>query len=368
MKIGLVFDDSLDSTDGVAQYVLALGDWLTSQGHKVHYLVGETHRTDLPNLHSLSRNVRVTFNGNKLGMPLPAPLKPIKKLLATEQFDVLHVMMPYSPLLAGRILHQAPASVRIVGTFHIAPYSGLATLGAKLLGIWCRPTLRRFNQVVSVSSAAKEFTRKTFGIDSKVVPNMFDYATFAGAKPMPDLQKPTIVFLGRLVARKGCQKLLEAAAQLAKNGQEFQLIVCGDGELRGQLENYVRANQLEKQVTFAGRVPEADKARYLASSDISVFPSSSGESFGIVLLEAMASGQAAVLGGDNPGYRTVLGGNPELLFPATDSQALAQKIMELLHNAKKQKELAAWGQQEAKKYDKAVVGPQILELYKMKGA
>ena len=72
MKIGLVFDDSLDSTDGVAQYVLALGDWLDDQGHEVHYLVGETHRTDLPNLHSLSRNVRVTFNGNKLGMPLPA--------------------------------------------------------------------------------------------------------------------------------------------------------------------------------------------------------------------------------------------------------------------------------------------------------
>ncbi len=364
MKIGLVFDDSLDSTDGVAQYVLALGDWLGGQGHEVHYLVGETHRTDLPNLHSLSRNVRVTFNGNKLGMPLPAPLFPIKKLLAKEQFDVLHIMMPYSPLLAGRILRLAPAQTKIVGTFHIAPYSTLATMGATMLGMWCRASLKRFDSIVSVSKAAQDFAVRTFGISSKVVPNMFDYATFAAAKPMPGLQRPTIVFLGRLVARKGCQTLLEATAELAQQGEKFQVIVCGDGELRRKLADYVAQNNLQNYVTFAGRVSEEDKARFLASSDISVFPSSSGESFGIVLLEAMASGSAAVLGGNNPGYKSVIGGHPALLFDAKNSHLLAKKLKDLLHDSAERNKLAAWGQVESKKYDKAVVGPQILKLYK----
>ncbi|MCA9326326.1 glycosyltransferase family 4 protein [Candidatus Saccharibacteria bacterium] len=362
MKIGLVFDDSLDSTDGVAQYLLSLADWLRGQGHEVHYLVGETHRADLPNLHSLSRNVRVTFNGNRLGMPLPASSAKLRQLLQEQQFDVLHVMLPYSPLMAGKLIKNAGPNTKIVGTFHIAPYSWLATLGSRLLGLWCRRQLAKFSAVVSVSSAAQEFARKTFGLHTRVVPNMFDYQYYASAKPFKE--RLQLVFLGRLVARKGCQTLLRAVNHLHKNGQNVRLTICGDGELRPSLEAYVKEHTLSRHVTFAGRVTEQDKARYFASSSLSIFPSSGGESFGIVLLEAMASGQAAVLGGNNPGYRTVLGGQSELLFPATDHLALANKITELLEDDSKRQKLAEWGKKESAKYDKNVVGPQLLKLYK----
>src|SRR5688572_33467442 len=128
LKVGLVLDGSLDKTDGVQQYVLILGKWLASEGHEVHYLVGETERTDLPNIHSLTRNVSVRFNKNRMSTPLPANLRPIRRLLQQEQFDVLHVQVPYSPVLAGRIIKAADARTAVVGTFHILPHSKFVTL------------------------------------------------------------------------------------------------------------------------------------------------------------------------------------------------------------------------------------------------
>src|SRR5487761_1271885 len=97
LKIGLVVDDTIDKPDGVQQYVLALGKWFTEQGHEVHYIVGESHRADLPNVHSIARNVAVTFNGNRLTIPLPVPRRKIRNLLDQLNLDVIHVQSPHSP-------------------------------------------------------------------------------------------------------------------------------------------------------------------------------------------------------------------------------------------------------------------------------
>src|ERR1039458_8447904 len=107
LKVGFVLDDSLDKTDGVQQYILSLGSWLKQQGHDVHYLVGETVRTDIPNVHSLSRNINARFNSNRMSTPLPASPARIRKLLEDVQFDVLHVQIPYSPFLAQQIIELA---------------------------------------------------------------------------------------------------------------------------------------------------------------------------------------------------------------------------------------------------------------------
>ena len=104
MKIGFVLDDTLDTADGVQQYVLLVGGWLKRQGHDVHYLVGHSTRKDVDNIHSLARNVRVSFNKNRLSVPLPASTRAIKNLLKAEKFDVLHIQMPFSPFLAGKII------------------------------------------------------------------------------------------------------------------------------------------------------------------------------------------------------------------------------------------------------------------------
>jgi phosphatidylinositol alpha-mannosyltransferase len=363
LKIGFVLDDSLDKTDGVQQYVLSLGEWLKSKGHTVHYLVSNTVRKDIGGVHSLGNNVSVKFNGNTVGTPLPVSKKRIHALLQAENYDVLHVQLPFSPFLAHKVIHLAPQNTVLVGTFHIMPISGLATLASRVLGIWTRRSWRKFHHIFSVSSAAQEFALKVFRVKSTVLPNVVDVSRFATAEPF-DKEAKTILFLGRLVPRKGCLTLLRAINSLQTDDSlpEFRVVICGKGELMATLKEYVRKNHL-KNVEFTGFITEADKPRYYATADISVFPSSGGESFGIVLLEAMVSGKAAVLAGDNAGYRAVLGQREQMIFDAKDADALAAKLKHLLANESERLTEAAWGKEFAKKFDVSVVGSELLKEY-----
>jgi len=339
-----------------------------SQGHEVHFLVGETKRTDIPNIHSLSQNIKVSFNGNRMSIPLGGSKRKIKALLAAEDFDVLHVQVPYHPLLAGRIIRAASPSTVVFGTFHVAPYSSLVTFATKLLAWWSRPSLKRFDAMVSVSTAAVGFVQQTYGIHTDVLPNVIDYQRFANGVAMPQYtdDKLTVLFLGRLVERKGCLTLLRAIAALQSDGNEYpqyRVVICGGGPLEASLKAYVEHQKLESIVEFAGRISEEDKPNYLASADIAAFPSSGGESFGIVLAEAMANGNTAVLGGDNPGYRSVLGARPEQLFSTKDPDELASKLADLLLHEDVRQQAASWGKQQAAQYDVETVGAELVNLY-----
>lgn len=366
LKIGFVLDTSLDPPDGVQQYILRLGEWMTAQGHEVHYLVGETKRTDIANVHSLSRNVTVTFNGNKMTIPLWAHRSKVKKLLVEQRFDVLHVQSPYHPLMAQYILRKSKTA-GIVSTFHILPYGGLAAFANRLLGLTLKPSLKKINTFLSVSSAAAEFQKETFGVDSRVLPNVFDYPRFANARPiLPETDAITILFLGRLVERKGCQYLLQALAGLdLATLPKIRVVVCGKGALLDELKLYAEQHGLSDIVEFAGFVSEDDKPGYYASADISVFPSTSGESFGIVLLEAMASGRASVLAGNNPGYATVMQPRPDLLINPKDTAAFAAKLKELIMDGVIRKDAADWGRDYVKDFDVSVVGPKLISEYEM---
>jgi phosphatidylinositol alpha-mannosyltransferase len=367
LKIGFVFDDSLDKPDGVQQYILALGSWFAAQGHEVHYLVGETKRTDIANLHSLSHNMNVKFNGNRMSMPLPANKQRIRELLNQEKFDVLHVQMPYSPFLGARIIKAAPKTTAIIGTFHIMPQTGLVRLATYMLGAWLRTTLRRFDKVFAVSMAAQGFASKVFKLpDVSVLPNVVDVRRFADVKSFEKYtdNTPTIMFLGRLVERKGCNILLEAVTILkSQTDISFRVVVCGKGELLPELKEYVAKHELEKYVEFTGFVEEADKPRYLKSADITVFPSNGGESFGIVLIEAMAATRPVVLAGDNDGYRSVMSERPELLFESRNSKALADLLAKYLQDKQAAQAAAAWQTQHVRQFDTATVGMQLIDTY-----
>lgn len=365
-KIGLVLDTSLDPSDGVQQYVITLGEWLRGAGHDVHYLVGETERRDLSNIHSLARNIGVKFNGNRTTIPLPTSNRKLRDFIRREQFDVLHVQTPHHPLMAQRLVLAAEPRTVVVGTFHILPYSTMVRLANKALGLWLRPSLKRFDQLLAVSPTAAGFAKQTFGLEAQVLPNVFDYQRFQQAKPLPAYRDDTltILFLGRLVPRKGCRVLLEALTRLDRSAlPSFRVVICGKGPLKDELETFVAENQLEDIVEFVGFVSETDKPRYYVSADISVFPSSGGESFGIVLIEAMASGRSAVLAGDNPGYATVMAPRAELLFQPTDVDALANLLTEYLKNATQRRQQASWAGEYAAEFDVKRVGPQLVSLY-----
>lgn len=362
LKIGFVLDDTLDTPDGVQQYVLTLGTWFNAQGHEVHYLVGESSRNDIDNVHSMARNVKVRFNKNRLSIPLPTNKKQIAIKLAELNLDVLHVQMPYSPMFAGRVIGAAPAKTKVIGTFHIVPASWLHSAGARSLELLNRRTLRRFNAIVSVSPAAAGFAKLVFGINSIIIPNA---VSLTAMQHRPIINKiPHIVFLGRLVERKGCSYLLRALRQLqAQYDGPYDVTIAGKGPLNDKLKAYTRKYSL-KNIRFTGFVSEADKPALLASADIAVFPSTGGESFGIVLIEAMAAGSRVVLGGDNVGYQSVLSDHPDLLIDAHDTKSFANRLQYFLEHSDACKQASVWAKEAVKQYDVATVGQKIEKLYR----
>lgn len=368
-KIGFVLDGGLDKPDGVQQYVLALGDYFKGLGHQVRYIISGSNGMRVDGAKSLSGNLSVNSNGNRLSIPLPANVSRIKKYLAEEKFDVLHIQVPYSPMMGEQVIFHADKETAIIGTYHIVPYSWVLSLGNWILGKWCHFSLRKFDRMLSTSVAAQAVAKRDFNIDSDVSPNVVDYERFQKAKPFSkyDDGKINILFFGRLVPRKGCLVLLKAVRELLRSSgydvPEFRVIVCGTGQLEDELKRYVLDNELGGYVEFVGYVEEADKPRYYASSDIAVFPSSGGESFGIVLIEALASGWSVVLGGDNSGYRSVLGEKEELLFDPLDHKLLAEKLYAYMNDKPKRIELGIWGKEFVRQFDVKTVGDSLLNIY-----
>ena len=366
LSVGFLFDDTLDSTDGVAQHVKTLGEWLSGAGHDVSYLVGETKLDSWAGgkVYSLARNVSVTFNGNKLSIPLLSRKSEMKRILAVKHFDVLHVMVPYSPFMSQRVIRLVPRSTGVVGTFHVFPSGYLSRGGARLLRYIYGRSLKRFNGMISVSRPAADFCRQSLGIESDVVPNPVDTSSYRIKKPAPAGSSKQVVFLGRLVARKGCQELIKAFAAMSDDIPEAKLIIAGDGPQRASLERLALKLGIIDKTSFLGRVSEADKPGLLASADIACFPSLYGESFGIVLVEAMAAGAKTVLGGDNPGYRSVLGQQPACLVDPRDTAAFAERLKQLLVDKALRKKIRAWLQHTVKQYDIDEVGPRVEEIYR----
>ncbi|MEX1995324.1 MAG: glycosyltransferase family 4 protein [Candidatus Saccharimonadales bacterium] len=366
LKVGLVFDDSLDSNDGVAQQVKTIGKWLTDQGHHVSYLVGQTKmkRWEGSPVYSLAKNQKVSFNANRLSVPLPVGKRRLRELVELREFDVLHVQMPHSPFLAQKIVNMADTKTAVVGTFHIYPASRLVSVGASFLKLTYGKGLKRFDEIISVSPAAASFAQKAFGIRSIILPNVIDIGRFKiKIKNIQKKKAPSVVFLGRLVERKGCRLLIEAFAILHKDCPDARLTILGDGPQRKDLEKLTIKKGIAEVVEFKGFIDEADKPSYLAAADIACFPSIGGESFGIVLIEAMAAGAGVVVGGDNPGYRSVLGDRMELLVDPKDPQLFAKRLKKLLENIQLARELHEWQKDQVRRYDVSVVGPKIISLY-----
>lgn len=363
LKIGFVLDDSLDRPDGVQQYIMTLGSWLRAESHEVHYLVGETLRTDIANIHSLAKNFRVRFNKNKMSIPLPANKAKIHALLHELKLDVLHVQMPYNPLLAARVIKAADDATAVFGTFHIMPNSQTELKATKLLARVLKSSLQRFDKVYAVSAPARDFALSSFGVQASVMPNVVNINVIKQAQVAKDTDLLSIVFLGRLVERKGCGYLLKALAELSpKLRSSINVTICGSGPLETKLKNYVEQHNLVSMVLFTGYVSEDEKAKILAQADIAIFPSTGGESFGIVLIEAMAAGAGVVLGGDNPGYSSVLQ-DKRVLFDPTDTPALSRLLENYIGNSKLRNSLHAEQQKLVHDFDVGTVGPRILADY-----
>ena len=313
-------------------------------------------------VYSMSRNLTVRFNGNKLSTPLPVSKSTIKKVLSHNNFDVVHVQSPHSPFMASRVLSMLPKSTPVISTFHILPNSWVTKIGSILLRIAYFGSLEHINLAYAVSEPARVFANRYFGLNTQISPNMVDVARFRqqSGKNNPSKKcSKQIVFLGRLVKRKGCLQLLKAFRVAVHKDPTIHLTIAGDGSQRHKLEQYVNKHNLGDKVEFLGYIDEKDKPRLLASADIAVFPSTGGESFGIVLLEAMAAGAGCVLAGDNLGYRSVLDVKPELLVDANDTNSFAGKLLQL----PPKDGYSSWQNEYVGRFDVNVIGRQLEQAY-----
>ncbi len=365
MKIAVVLDTDLDQPDGVQQCVLMLNQWLSAQGHEVHYIVGETKRTDLANLHAVARNISVRFNGNRLTMPLPTSKQKLQRLLDDINPDVVHVHVPYSPFMGAKAIKAAPDTAGIVGTFHVLPYGFAARYGTKLLGIWLHSSLKRFNAIYAGTPAAATFASWSMGLSVGTLPHAVTIDHFKAARTnRTPGGKLKIVFLGRLVQRKGALQLVKAITALPKATlDQVEVRIGGKGEQHDEIEQIIADNQLQDCVSMDGFVAEDAKPAYLAAADIAIFPSISGESFGISLIVPMAAGAGIVLGGDNPGYRTILGDWPETLFDPLKTQEFASYLANIIDDVPLRNRIHALQQTAVEMYDVNTIGPKWLQIY-----
>jgi len=379
VKIALVIDDALARPDGVQEYVRTIGRAMGERGHEVHVLCsGEAGEppAGISGVRSLTSNVGVTFNGNGLRTPRPASRRRLRELLAAERYDVIHVQTPHSPFFAARVVREARRvqgdAVRIVGTFLILPDGAVSEWGTRALGLSLRRNLRHFDAFAALSGPAAAFAERAFGIDASVVPSPVDVdeiAAQAAAKPWPaDAQgRVVIAFLGRLVERKGAVELVEAVAALPPDVRERVVVrIGGKGPLLGRLEELVATHGLADIVSLDGFVSQEDKPGFMAAADLAVFPATGGESFGIVLAEAMAAGAGAVLGGDNPGYDWTLD-NPAAVIDPRDTAAFASRLATLVDDAAQRADLHAQQAARVRDFDVSVVVERVLSLYGARG-
>jgi len=367
LRIGLVYDDTIDRFGGIGLYVVTLAAVLRRRGHHVELLLGSSRATEAggARVHSLARNVRVRFNGNELSMPAWSHGRRLDRALREGAFDVLHVQVPYSPLMAGRLLTRADPRCAVVGTYHVASERLLPRSGARLLRILKLRSAPRFDATVSVSHAAARFAAQwsRFHVD-RVVPNMLDLGRVRATAEAPSPLEADIVFVGRLVPRKGVEQLINAVATLTRQlgHDRTQVAIIGDGPLRGRLERQVERLGIRRSVTFHGALDDAAKLPALAHARIGCFPSLYGESFGLVVLEALAAGADVVIAGDNAGYAELLNGAGGLVDPR-NPEAFASQLRHFLGNAALRRGVGDRQREQLPRFDADQVVDAVLDVY-----
>lgn len=366
MRIGLVSPYDYPFPGGVTEHIAALAAGLERRGHHVRILSPSStsnERLGGNHVYRLGSVVRVPYHGSLARITLSPGLgRKVREVLERERFDVVHLHEPLLPMVPLTVLAQSDAAN--VGTFHAYwDRSRFYALGRPLL----RPAFDRLAGRIAVSEAARSYVARYFPADYTIIPNGVDTACFRpDLEPLPAAggAGPSVLFVGRLEQRKGFVHLLQAFAQVSREIPEARLLVAG-AYGPPERDHYARlaARLGVTRVTFLGPLSRPDLARCYASADVCCAPSTGGESFGIVVLEAMAAGRPVVCS-DIAGYRDVVrGGREGLLVPPAEAGALAVALRCLLGDAGLRARLGAAGRRRAATFDWEVVTARVEAFY-----
>lgn len=361
MRVGIVCPYDWSAPGGVQVHVRDLAVALQRLGHEVSVLAPCEDDSELPAyVVSSGRPVTLAYNGSKARVAFgPVSTRRVRRWLREGDFDVLHVHEPASPSVS--ILSCWSARGPIVATWHSSMERSRALAAMYSL---VQTALEKVSARIAVSEAARQTLVEHMGGDAVLIPNGVDCSAFGHSEPLPGWpgEGGSLFFIGRIdEPRKGLPVLLEALPLIAEKHPGVRLLVAGPGDVEEFQKEL--APEVRDRVTFLGLVSEEDKARAFVSTDIYVAPNTGGESFGIVLLEAMASG-TPVLASDLEAFRRVCDeGRAGASFVNEDPVDLARAAIELLDDAGERERLRREGYLRAKEFDWETVAGRVLEVY-----
>ncbi|GAB3578958.1 glycosyltransferase family 4 protein [Amycolatopsis endophytica] len=361
MKVGIVCPYSFDVPGGVQGHVTDLARALLDRGHQVSVLAPADEDADLPDfVHPAGKALGIPYNGSVARLQFgPVSYARVRRWLREGAFDVLHLHEPAAPSLS--LLALKVADGPIVATFHTStPRSRTLSAFQPVL----RPLLEKITARIAVSALARRVQVEHAGGDAVEIPNGVDVEFFSRARPLEGYPRAggTIGFVGRFTEpRKGMEILLGAARRLVPDFPELRLLVVGRGE--PEALRRMAGPELAPHLELLGQVSDAEKARALRSVDVYCAPNTGGESFGMILTEAMAAG-TAVAASNLDSFRRVLDdGRAGALFTTGDPASLAACLRELLGDPARRTSLAAAAGERVAIYDWPVVVTQVLRVY-----
>jgi len=361
VRVGLVCPYTWEVPGGVQTHVRDLAEALADLGHPVSVLAPADDDTPLPPyVSSAGRAVPVPYNGSVARLAFgPLSAARVRRWLREGNFDVLHVHEPAAPSLS--LLACWAADGPIVATFHTAnPRSRVMAAAQAAL----QPAMEKITGRIAVSSAARRTVVEHLGADAVLIPNGVSVAAFRGARPLPGWPGAggAVGFLGRFdEPRKGFNVLLAAFAVLASHRPGLRLLVAGRGDAAEAVEELPAP--LRERVVFLGMISEVAKAQFFASIDVYVAPNTGQESFGIILLEAMAAGTPIVASNIDAFRRVLDDGRAGQLFAVGVPSALADVLGRVIDDPGGRAELVAAGTKVAERYDWPHIARHVVGVY-----
>ncbi len=361
LRIGIVCPYSWDVPGGVQNHIRDLAEFLLNNGHHVEVLAPATESDDLPEyVVSAGRAVSIPYNGAVARVLFGVGANSrVRSWINDGDFDLLHLHEPAIPSLS--LLACWAGEGAMVGTFHAAAKYQKAIVA---IGPILEPVIEKLSARIAVSESARLTLTAHLETDAIVIPNGIYADNYRDGSSRSEWTGNTIGFLGRFEEdRKGLPVLLDALPIISRFIPDIRVLIAGPGDSEEVLEKV--DPQLRNRVEFLGKISESDKTNFLASVSLYIAPNTGGESFGIILAEAMAGG-AAVVASDIPAFADVLGnGEFGALFESENSESLAKVIIDLLRDDAKRKQLAAAGAVHAQRFDWSQVGEEIFEVYEL---
>jgi phosphatidylinositol alpha-mannosyltransferase len=361
LRIGIVCPYGWDTPGGVQNHVRDLAEYLLMQGHMVSVLAPAVDEDALPSfVVSAGKPIAIPYNGAVARVLFgPVAFARVRQWISHGNFDLLHLHEPAIPSLS--LLACWAAEGPMVGTFHAASKKQRAIFA---VGPILEPVIEKLSVRIAVSEAARLTLTEHLETDAIVIPNGIFAERFRNGSSRPQWIGNTLGFVGRFEEpRKGLAVLLDALPIVARAIPNVRLLIMGPGESDDVMKDV--DPQVAARISFLGRLNDEEKSDFLSSLSLYVAPNTGGESFGIILAEAMAAG-AAVVASDIPAFAALLGdGLYGTLFESENAVDLANKIIELLRDDEKRTALALGGQEHAKIFDWDNIAEQIFSVYEM---